>query len=69
MSAVDKQDLSTFEGYLSSFWMFLGLEQGVLLSELQRERNNDIITNFASDYSLRFLIMQKTTEKEVRLEL
>ena len=49
--------------------MFLGLEQGQLLTELQRERNNEIITNFASDYSLRFVIMQKVTEKEVKLEV
>lgn len=49
--------------------MFVGMEQKTVLNELQRERNNDIITSFASDYSLRFVILQKITEKEVRLEL
>lgn len=44
------------------------MDQKALLQELQRERNNELITNFASDYSLRFLIMQKNSEKEVRLE-
>jgi hypothetical protein len=48
--------------------MFLAMDQKALLQELQRERNNELITNFASDYSLRFLIMQKNSEKEVRLE-
>ena len=49
--------------------MFLGVEQKVLLSELQRERNNELINNFASDYSLRFIILQKTQENGIRFEL
>lgn len=49
--------------------MFLGMDQNALLEQLQRERNNEIISNFASDISLRFVILQKTTEKEVRLEV
>ena len=63
MSSVDKQDLSTFEGYLSSFWMFLGMEQAALLAQLQRERNSSTIASFASDFSLRFIVLQKTSEK------
>ena len=68
MSSVDKQDLSTFEGYLSSFWMFLGMEQSMVLTQLERERNSSTISNFASDFSLRFIVIQKTSEKDVQVE-
>jgi hypothetical protein len=67
LSSIDRQDLSTLEGYLSNFWMFLGLEPAQLKAELQRERNADLVSSFASDFSLRFLVMQKVSEKEVRL--
>lgn len=48
--------------------MMLQVEQDKLLSELARERNNDLISSFASDYVLRFLILQKTKEEEIRVE-
>lgn len=48
--------------------MFLAMDQKAILEQLQRERNSELISNFASDYSLRFLILQKDSEKEVRVE-
>lgn len=68
LTTVSKQDLATFEKYLSSFWMMLQVEQDKLLSELARERNSDLVASFASDYALRFIILQKTKEQEVRVE-
>jgi hypothetical protein len=65
---VSKQDLATFEKYLANFWMILQIEQDRLLAELARERNNDLISSFASDYALRFIIIQKTKDDEIRVE-
>jgi hypothetical protein len=65
---VSKQDLATLEKYLGSFWMMLQVEQDKLLSELARERNSDLVNSFATDYALRFIILQKTKEEEVRVE-
>lgn len=65
---MSKQDLATLEKYLGSFWMMLQVEQDKLLSELSRERNNDLVSSFATDYALRFIILQKTKEEEVRVE-
>lgn len=48
--------------------MFLQIEQDCLQSELARERNLDHISSFASDYALRFIIIQKTKENEIRVE-
>lgn len=63
-----KKDLATLEKYLGSFWMMLQVEQDKLLSEIARERNSDLVTSFATDYALRFIILQKTKEEEVRVE-
>jgi len=49
--------------------MFLQVEQDKLLSELRRERNSDLINNFANDYALRFMILQKTKEEDIRVEI
>lgn len=46
----------------------LQVEQDKLASELARERNSDLVASFASDYALRFLVLQKTKEGEVRVE-
>ena len=46
----------------------LQVEQDKLTSELSRERNCELVASFASDYALRFLILQKTKEGEVRVE-
>jgi hypothetical protein len=48
--------------------MMLQVEQDRLASELARERNSDLVASFASDYALRFLLLQKTKEGEVRVE-
>jgi hypothetical protein len=48
--------------------MLLQVEQDKLLSELARERNSDLVSSFASDYVLRFIILQKTKEGDVRVE-
>lgn len=49
--------------------MFLQVEQERLQSELARERNQDLLTSFASDYAVHFLILQKGVGEEVRLEV
>jgi hypothetical protein len=48
--------------------MFLQLEQPDLLAQLRKERNTENITLFATDYAIRFLILQKTKE-EVKVEI
>jgi len=48
--------------------MFLQIEQDRLQTELARERNFDHISSFASDYALRFIIIQKTKENDIRVE-
>jgi hypothetical protein len=48
--------------------MFLQIEQDRLSSELARERNSDLVASFASDYTLRFIVLQKTKEEEIRVE-
>lgn len=65
---MSKQDLATFERYLANFWMFLQIEQEKLQAELSRERNSDLISTFASDYTIRFVVIQKTKEEEIRVE-
>jgi len=49
--------------------MFQQVEQERLQSELARERNQDLLTSFASDYAVHFLILQKGAGEEVRLEV
>lgn len=61
--------MATFGKYLGSLWMFLQVEQERLQSELARERNQDLLTSFASDYAVHFLILQKGVGEEVRLEV
>ncbi len=65
---MSKQDLATLEKYIGSLWMMLQVEQDKLLSELARERNSELVNSFATDYALRFIIIQKTKEEEVRVE-
>lgn len=49
--------------------MFLEVEQDKLLSELRRERNSEHIASFANDYALRFIILQKNKEGDIRIEM
>lgn len=66
---MDKSDLKTFHGYIGNFWLFLQLEQPDLAAQLDSEKNAANIVAFASNYEIRFIILQRSKDGKVAVEL
>ena len=67
--SVDKSDLQTFQGYIANFWLFLQLDQKDIAAQLETEKNKSNIVAFASNYDIRFIILQRNREGKVNVEL
>lgn len=66
---MDKSDLKTFQDYIANFWLFLQLDQTALISQLELERNFANVSAFASNFDIRFIILQKNKQNEVKVEI
>lgn len=66
---MDKADLKTFHDYIANFWLFLQIDQQSLASKLESEKNASNVSAFASNFDVRFIILQKDKQNEVKVEL
>lgn len=69
IASVEKSDLLTFQKYLGNFWMFLQVDPEVLTEQLSDGKNQGNLTSFGINYEIRFMIMQKSKEGKVSVEL
>ena len=69
IGAVDKADLKTFHDYTANFWLFLQLDQQALIQQLANEKNIANVSAFATNYDIRFIILQKSKQNDIKVEV
>ena len=67
--SVEKADLKTFQAYIANFWLFLQLEGADLAKQLESEKNRANIVAFSSNFEIRFIILQRSKQGQVEVEL